>query len=161
MLSQTTPKTIIDIGAYYNPIHIFMNHTNYCPETVIVVEPILDALSVMVPCSGTSNKWTHYIFLPVTFKYYMQVKAKLPMPETIVCIGCDSHYGPNRKMLETAFDRPYKLYIEYPSEYIHNGPFRKMMGNGPGENLDFIEKFQVKTNETVYTKRVMKVIGYK
>lgn len=91
----------------------------------------------------------------------MDIKTQLPMPETVVCIGCDSHYGPNRKMLETAFDRPYTLFLEYPSEYIHNGPFKKMNGDGPGEELLFIRKFQPKTNETIYTKRVMKVIDYK
>lgn len=160
MLSDFSVRRVIDIGAYYNPIHLFMNSSKSCPETVIIVEPILDALSVMVPCAAAPGS-THFVFLPITFKHYMTVKSKLPMPETIVCIGCDSHYGPNRKMLETAFDRPYKLYLEYPSEYVHNGPFRKMMGNGPGERLDYVEKFQVNTNETIYTKRVMKVIEYK
>ena len=83
------------------------------------------------------------------------------MPDTIVCIGCDSHYGPNRNMLETTFTRPYSLYIEYPSEYIHNAAFRKMNGEGKGEVMTYIHKFQPKTNETIYTKRVMKVIEYK
>jgi hypothetical protein len=36
-----------------------------------------------------------------------------------------------------------------------------MVGDGPGEEMTFIHKFQPKTNETQYTKRVMKVIEYK
>ena len=73
----------------------------------------------------------------------------------------NSHYGPSRKMLETAFSRPYTLYLEYPSDYVHNAPFKKMLGDGNGEKLIFAKKLQPKTNETQYTKRVMKVIEYK
>ena len=168
MLSQKPVRTLIDIGAYYNPIHLFMA-PNSCPSTVIVIEPILDPLSISVPCSGASSsegKATYVHILPITFKFYMGVMDMLeqqavPKPETVVCIGCDSHYGPNRHMLETAFPRPYALYIEYPSEYIHNTPFKKMNGQGMGEEMVYINKFQPKTNETQYTKRVMKVIEYK
>lgn len=162
MLSSRPITHLIDIGAYYNPIHLFLS-ADVCPATVVVVEPILDALSVNVPCSGEGNKGrsTHVMFLPITFKYYIEIRSSLPMPETIVCIGCDSHYGPSRKMLETTFTRPYALFIEYPSEYVHNKPFRMMNGDGPGEEMTFIDKFQPRTNETQYTKRVMKVIQYK
>lgn len=159
LLSTKPIHNLMDIGAYYNPINLFLA-PDVCPDHMIVIEPILDALSVMLPCQG-SSKSTHVIFLPITFKYYMEIKDNLPMPETIVCIGCDSHYGPSRKMLETAFTRPYSLYIEYPSEYIHNRPFKSMNGEGPGEEMTFMDKFQPKTNETQYTKRVMKVIEYK
>lgn len=163
-----TVRNVIDIGAYYNPIHLFMS-PEVCPESVIVIEPILDPLSVVVPCpttatttttSANKNKETHIMFLPITFKYYMTISAELPTPETVVCIGCDSHYGPTRKMLETAFPRPFTLYLEYPSEYVHNAPFKKMNGEDKGEELTFIRKFQPKTNETQYTKRVMKIIEY-
>ena len=119
----------------------------------------VDALSVSVPCSDPTRR-THVMFLPITFKYYMSISNTLPMPESVVCIGCDSHYGPNRKMLETAFVRPYTLYLEYPSEYVHNTPFKKMNGEAAGEEMTFIRKFQPKTNETQYTKRVMKIIQY-
>eukprot|EP01038_Epipyxis_sp_PR26KG_P009269 gene9269-12486_t len=159
MLSTQPITTLIDIGAYYNPIFLFLAN-NICPKNIIVIEPILDPLSVHIPCStittSNENTFTHIMFLPVTFKYYMDIRSKLPMPETVVCIGCDSHYGPSRKMLETSFERPYSLYIEYPSEYIHNVPFKKMLGDGKGEELALIKKFQPKTNETIYTKRVMK-----
>ena len=162
LLSSKTITNLIDIGAYYNPIHLFLQKES-CLTTVIVIEPILDPLSVSVPCSGVRNadKSTHIMFLPITFKYYVDIKNLLPSPETVVCIGCDSHYGPTRKLLETSFKRPYTLYIEYPSEYIHNGPFKKMLGEGEKEEMVFIKKFQPKTNETQYTKRVMKVIEYK
>ena len=169
---MSTPSTshplrnIMDIGAYYNPINLFLS-PSVCPESVIIVEPILDPLSVIVPCAQPTDataaggaKETHIMFLPITFRYYMTISNILPKPETVVCIGCDSHYGPNRKMLETAFERPYTLYIEYPSEYVHNTPFKKMNGDGKGEELTFIRKFQPRTNETQYTKRVMKIIEY-
>jgi hypothetical protein len=161
MISERKVKNIIDIGAYYNPINLFLSSTS-CPESIIIIEPILDALSAMVPCSGeNSERSTHIIVLPITFKNYITIKQKLPPPETVVCIGCDSHYGPNRKMLETSFLRPFSLFLEYPSEYLPNGPFKKMMGTTDDrEKMTFIHKFQVSTNETIYTKRVMKVIEY-
>jgi len=155
----TVLRNVMDVGAYYNPINLFLS-PEVCPESVTVVEPILDALSVSVPCASDSAKRTHVMFLPITFKYYMSISGALPMPEAVVCIGCDSHYGPNRKMLETAFERPYTLYLEYPSEYVHNTPFKKMNGEQPGEEMTFVRKFQPKTNETQYTKRVMKIIQY-
>lgn len=90
---------IIDIGAYYNPVHLFFR-PGYCPTSVIVVEPILDALSVLVPCeAGGINPTgkTHFLFLPVTMKFYVQIKDSLPArPDTVVCIGCDGHYGPSK-----------------------------------------------------------------
>lgn len=151
----------MDIGAYYNPINLFFDN-GHCPTSVVVIEPILDALSVMIPCINIEKKTVlvHVIFVPITFKHYMTINNQLPKPDSIVCIGCDSHYGPNRAMLETAFVRPYTLFIEYPSEYVHNKPFKHMMGTGTGEKLLFLNKFQPKTNATIYTKRVMKVIDY-
>lgn len=151
---------MIDIGAYYNPIHLFVP-SSQCMSTVIIVEPILDPVSAMVPCASNPSQYTHYLVLPITFKHYITIKDTIPMPETVVCIGCDSHYGPNRRMLETTFPRPYGLYIEYPSEYIHNAPFRRMNGEGAGETMVFKEQYRANTTETIYTKRVMKVIHYK
>ena len=173
MLSERNAKNILDVGAYYNPINLFLSST-HCPASIVVIEPILDAVSAMVPCvAGGVNRRTtpesltipttgstHVIVLPITFKYYITVKHLLPKPESVVCIGCDSHYGPNRQLLETSFERPYTLFLEYPSEYVHNAPFKKMMGTGSGESMLFLKKFQPKTNETQYTKRVMKVIDY-
>lgn len=153
---------LMDIGAYYNPINLFLS-SELCPKTVIVIEPILDALSVMIPCTHPTPaaSATHVLFLPITFKHYANhIKSLIPIPETIVCIGCDSHYGPNRKLLENSFPRPYTLYLEYPSEYIHNQAYKRMNGKGPGENLFYSQKLQMQTNETIYTKRMMKVIQY-
>jgi hypothetical protein len=173
MLSERNAKNILDVGAYYNPINLFLSST-HCPTSIVVIEPILDAVSAMVPCvAGAGNRrttpeslsvptagHTHVIVLPITFKYYLTAKHLLTKPESVVCIGCDSHYGPNRQLLETSFERPYTLFLEYPSEYVHNAPFKKMMGTGSGESMLFLKKFQPKTNETQYTKRVMKVIDY-
>ena len=124
----------MDIGAYYNPINLFFKD-NFCPSSVVVVEPILDALSAIVPCQN--GKSTHYLFLPITFKYYLRIKDMVPQSDSVVCIGCDSHYGPNRKLLETSFLRPYKLFLEYPSEYVHNTAFKKMLGTGTSHFVDF------------------------
>eukprot|EP01039_Chlorochromonas_danica_P010239 gene10239-11333_t len=169
--SQQQITHLVDIGAYYNPIHLFLG-PGVCPQTIVVIEPILDALSVEVPCSpqqgggggsgGSGNEGgkVHIMFLPITFKSYIAIKDTLPRFDTVVCIGCDSHYGPSRHMLETTFSRPYTLYLEYPHDYIHNMPYRKMLGKGPGERLIYNNRFQVVTNETMYTKRVMKVIDY-
>ena len=128
-------QNILDIGAYYNPINLFFRE-DFCPLSVVVVEPILNALSAVVPCHN--GKSTHYLFLPITFKYYLRIKHKVPLSDSIVCIGCDSHYGPNRKLLETSFPRPYNLFLEYPSEYVHNAAFKKMLGNGTVSLLIFV-----------------------
>ena len=125
-------QNILDIGAYYNPINLFLNELA-CPASFIVVEPILNALSVIVPCKGSGQ--THFIFLPITFKYYLKIKSQLPVSDSIVCIGCDSHYGPNRYLLETSFNKPYKLFLEYPADYVHNAAFKKMNGQGKLWNL--------------------------
>lgn len=152
-------RTVMDIGAYYNPINLFFSH-DACHENVIIIEPILDALSVSVPCHNDANRRTHFMFLPITFKHYMTISATLPMPDSVVCVGCDSHFGANRTMLETAFERPYTLYLEYPPDYVTDAPFLTMNGSGPGQELTYLRKFESKTNETEYTKRCMKVIHY-
>ena len=168
VLTKSEAANIVDIGAYYNPIHLFLDSqsqgvdTKYCPNSAISIEPILDALSVMVPC-GNSGRSTHVIFMPVTFKYYMKKiinQIDLPRPDSVVCIGCDSHYGPNRNMLENTFSRPFDLLLEYPSEYVHNGPMRKMLGAGQGESMLFHRTLVPNTNDTQYTKRSMKIIRY-
>lgn len=155
---EAASHTVIDIGAYYNPINLFMTH-GACFENIIIIEPVLDALSVFVPCLSDPAKRTHIMFLPVTFAHYMKVSSTLPAPDTVVCVGCDSHYGPNRHMLETAFKRPYVLYFEFATEYRANAPYLSM-GSGPGEKITFEHNFQVVTNETEFTKRSMKVINY-
>jgi hypothetical protein len=43
-------RHIMDVGAYYNPINLFLA-PHVCPASVVVVEPILDALSAMLPCT--------------------------------------------------------------------------------------------------------------
>jgi hypothetical protein len=171
MLDDNKAKNVVDIGAYYNPINVFMQtitsmeSTSHCVESVVIVEPILDALSVMLPCKakGFEDKFTHIIFLPVTFRHYAKEivrRMPTPAPDSIVCIGCDGHYGPSRRMLEETFPRPFTIYLEYPTEYYHNPPFNKMMGKGAKEEMIYHKLFQPHTNETTFTKRAMKVIQY-
>jgi hypothetical protein len=167
ILSKNRAQNIVDIGAYYNPIHLFLDSqsnstSGYCPKSVLIIEPILDALSVMIPCKNGDSS-SHIIVLPITFRHYMKQvinRVSLPKPDSVVCIGCDSHYGPNRHMLETTFARPFDLFLEYPPEYIHNGPMNKMLGNGPGEKLLFHRVFYPHTNDTEYRKRSLKIIHY-
>ena len=174
VLTKSKSSNIVDIGSYYNPIHLFLDsqsqsvanknsNSDYCPNSVLIIEPILDALSVQIPC-GSSNKMTHIIFLPITFRHYMKHIIKtyidLPKPDSIVCIGCDSHYGPNRHMLENTFTRPYDLLLEYPSKYVHNGPMRKMLGDGPGETMLFHRTLEPHTNDTTFINRTFKIIRY-
>lgn len=104
ILSKSRAQNVVDIGAYYNPIHLFLDSqsqgsttSDYCPESVLIIEPILDALSVMIPCGeGKGAGSTHVMFMPITFRQYMKQvinKTRLPRPDSVVCIGCDSHYG--------------------------------------------------------------------
>lgn len=101
MLSSKPLKHIIDIGAYYNPIHLFLS-IHSCPITIIIIEPILNPLSILIPCHEDARKnnnvtiynpkfETHIMFLPITFKHYLTIKTVIPDPETIVCIGCDRY----------------------------------------------------------------------
>jgi len=152
-------KTVVDIGAYYNPIHLFLSR-DVCVENVIIVEPILDALSAYVPCASDHSRKTHVLFLPVTFAHYMKIAASLPRPDSVVCVGCDAHYGPSRSMLETAFQRPYTLYLEFPPAYGTDAAFLSMNGTGPGEELTYLHTIHVATNETKFTTRLMKAIRY-
>jgi hypothetical protein len=164
MLVHNKAKNIVDIGAYYTPIYLWLpkDNSNYCPTSVVIVEPILDALSAMIPCANNPGSYTHLIILPVTFKYYTEIKKDLPTdaPDSIICIGCDSHFGPTRRLLETVYTRPYTLYIEYPPDYFRNAPFKKMVGQGNGEKMIYMKDFTATTNETEYTRRSMKVIVY-
>lgn len=93
---------------------------------MIIAAPILDAISIMVPCIDVHvDTKTHVLFLPI-----MTISKSLPVTETVVCIGCDSHYGPNRKM----FHRPYLLFIEYPSENLYNAHLKRWWGRAGRRN---------------------------
>lgn len=152
--------TIMDIGAYYNPIHLFMPHLlEICPANILIVEPILDPLSAKIPCKDPS-KSIHIVVLPITFRYYISIRHLLPMPDSVVCIGCDSHYGPNRKMLETTFNRPYTLFLEFPATYKPDLPFHRLGSNSEQEKLIFENTFDFNSKETQFTKRMMKVIVF-
>ena len=91
-------RNVLDVGAYYNPINLFFG-ASHCPASVVVIEPILDALSAIVPCPGSppstrrttpdtappdATHATHFIVLPITFKFYVGVKHLLPKPERCV-----------------------------------------------------------------------------
>lgn len=163
LIEQKKPKHILDIGSYYNPIHLFIG--SHCPESVVIFEPLLDALSIHIPCSNTiantsDNQFTHVAILPMVFHNYNKTKNHFPSPDAIVCIGCDAHYGPNRNMLETSFKRPYTLYLEYPHDYFLDEAFHSMPGKNEGAQLLLDELHEVDSNMTDYYRRHMKVIQY-
>ena len=158
LLSLSNATNILDIGSYYNPINLFFKN-NYCPKSVVIVEPILDPISIYIPCKRGS--FTHLLISPFPFVYYPRVKKYFPSFDAVVCIGCDSVFGPNRNMLETSFTRPYVLYLEYPKDYIHDAPFNSMLGQNKGEKMLFQHTYIVNTTQTEYKVRVMKIIEYK
>ena len=152
-------RHVMDIGAYYNPINLFLS-PDVCPESVTIIEPILDALSAYVPCASDHSKHTHFMILPVTAHYVGLFAASFPKPDTIVCIGCDANYGPSRKLLETTFPKPFTLYLEYALDYKPNKVFEAINGEEKGETVLYKHSFQPNTSETTYTKRMMKVIRF-
>lgn len=152
-------RHVMDIGAYYNPINLFLS-PDVCPESVTIIEPILDALSAYVPCASDHSKHTHFMILPVTFHSFVLSAASFPKPDALVCIGCDAHYGTSRKLLETTFAKPFTLYLEYPLNYKPDEVFEDMNGLEKGERLLYKLLIQPNTTATTYTKRMMKVIHY-
>ena len=150
--SKDKVRHLLDIGSYYNPIHLFMNH---CPETVTIVEPILDPLSVRLPCpaghTGARVQLVH--FLPIAFKDFATDAAKIqetiiPSPDGVVCIGCDFHYGPSQQDMKCSFKRPYRVYLEYPASYLkHLTPWPFVMTKSPGVKLLVEKERVVVTNE--------------
>ena len=75
-LAERKAKNIVDVGAYYNPINFFLP-SSHCPDSVVVIEPILQAVSANIPCQSDTNKKIHVVFLPITFKMYIKVKKDL------------------------------------------------------------------------------------
>lgn len=133
-LGRDEVKHVVDIGAYVNPIHLFLGQ--HCPETVVVIEPILEPLSVFVPCINSAepslNASTHVLHLPLTFKRYLRVRHLVGVnPDAVVCIGCDGHHGPTKRDLLESWPRPYTLYLEFTDGHRPNKPFLSI-GKSPG-----------------------------
>lgn len=159
MIGEAAPTDILDIGAYFNPISMFFDMPTACPASMVVVEPILNALSAYVPCTpGNRYSHTHLMILPITFKQYIQLEIR--HPTAVVCIGCDSIYGPNRRMLVHSFPRPFTLYLEFAAGYHHNRPFLSMYGDGPGEAMVYKDELHTSNKHTNFTERAMRVIKY-
>jgi len=156
----------MDIGAYYNPIHLFTR--THCPETVTIIEPILEPLSVSLPCApGTTNNGninTTYHILPIPFRRYANNKnvyqRQIPSPDTIVCIGCDHHYGPSRRDIVESFARPFRLYVEFPASYPGT-PFNKLCQTTPSTTLLYSKDHVLETTDTTFKKRSMRIVEFK
>lgn len=112
-LDSIEPKRILDIGAYTNPIHSFMEH---CPESVFMMEPCGELAhdgempwsSKEVSCGG---RVTVQNVLPKSIKSFLY-ETHMQQFDVIVCIGCDKTYGPNWQEL-MSMPRPFHLVLEF------------------------------------------------
>ena len=120
-LDMVKPDRILDIGAYTNPIHSFMDH---CPAASFVLEPCGELahdgdtpyLSKETHCQNPKNlKITHTIqnVLPKSVKTFIKDSQHF---DAIVCIGCDPVYGPTWTELMAA-PRPFHLVLEATAGY--------------------------------------------
>lgn len=109
---------ILDIGAYTNPIHTFMTT---CPDTVFVLEPCgelshngsLPYSSKEISCS-TNNHSKRVIrnVLPKSIKSFIKEQNMKQHFDAIVCIGCDTTYGPTWDEI-MVLPRPFRLILEF------------------------------------------------
>ena len=158
-LERDRPRHVVDVGAYFNPIHLFLRE--HCPSSVVVIEPILEPLSALVPCGrgGATNGSTHVLHLPLTFKRYLLIRHSLPSdPDAVVCIGCDSHHGPSKLELLRSWSRPYTLYLEFSSDHPPNRPFHAV-GGSPGATvlLDSTRRYNDSGAHSLRTMRFIRL----
>ena len=129
------PVSILDIGAYSNPISNFLQH---CPRDVTVVEPCGELtvtstsaynaskqplrvnpwLSVAMPCPTDSGKKFVLTVSPATAAGFFASKT-VHYYDAVVCLGCDAlvERGVKRSMLLDDLRRPVDIFLEYPFSY--------------------------------------------
>ena len=123
-LDMVKPDRILDIGAYTNPIHSFMDH---CPATSFVLEPCGELahngdtphLSKETHCQNPNNlKITRTIqnVMPKSVKTFIKELKHIQHFEAIVCIGCDPVFGPAWTEL-MVLPRPFHLVLESTADY--------------------------------------------
>jgi len=106
LLAKQQPRRILDIGPYFNPISSFINSSVFCPDEVVLVEPLLRPGYSRLPCG------TKVTTAPATIRSFLEHSLAHTHYDAVICMGCDADFGPSAEMLET-FSRPYTLYLEY------------------------------------------------
>ena len=76
MKSQRRPN-IVDIGAYYYPIHLFWRK-EFCPENVVVVEPILKVFYPSIYPSIYLSIY-HSIYLSLYLSTYLSIHLSITL----------------------------------------------------------------------------------
>lgn len=114
-------QSILDIGAYTNPIHSFMSS---CPNEIFIVEPCGELVDVAGqeglayfsgPIACGSQSTTVHV-MPTTIAEFYQSPEMMNPFDAVVCIGCDPAYGPTWNML-ASLQRPFRLLLEYSLTY--------------------------------------------
>jgi hypothetical protein len=160
-LANQESDFILEIGGNFQWIGRFIH--GYCPKTIVMIDPVVNAESYMAPCG---KSMVHIVTIPVTAIEFVEKNlAAQIVPNghfnAVICIGCDSHWGiPTQKIL--SFPRPFTLLIEIASEY---GPSVTQYGGidkevGASKTLDIkmdILQYQssIRTN---FTKRWFRII---
>jgi hypothetical protein len=126
LLDDLAPKRVLDIGPNTNPIWSFMTH---CPESVFMIEPCGEMIShdrnapyvsKEVPCgasasSGTRSSIEHV--MPTSIKTFIH-DCHFQQFDVVVCIGCDTNYGPTWKEL-MLMPRPFHIAPEFSTTAFH------------------------------------------
>jgi hypothetical protein len=125
-LTEIGAQSILDIGAYYNDMRQFLRH---CPRHLTIVEPILDDEAYTSTCLQRN---TSVAVVTQTFQEFLaETWRSWPVKfDTVVCIGCDSRFGPTAKELNTVSSR--FIVVEYAEG---DGPSRKQYSRMKGNVL--------------------------
>jgi len=129
------PASILDLGAYSNPISNFLQH---CPREVTIVEPcgelavnaaqpssslassgVVDPwLSAARPCRAESGRQYVLTVSPATATSFFNLRT-VHQYAAVVCLGCDAllQRGVRRSMLLEQLRRPVDIFLEYPLAY--------------------------------------------
>jgi len=136
-MRSLAPASILDLGAYSNPISNYLLH---CPSEVVVVDPCgelvvtaatgqtdavdVDAwLSAVRPCRVANNRSFVLTVSPATALGFFKTRV-MHRYDAVVCLGCDAliSKGVRQAMLLGQLERPFDLFLEFPRAYT---PSRK------------------------------------
>ena len=136
-LDMVKADRILDIGAYTNPIHSFMDH---CPAASVVLEPCGELahdgdtpyLSKETSCQNPKSlKFTRTIqnVMPKSVKSFVKELQHIQHFDAIVCIGCDPVFGPTWTEL-MLMPRPFHLVLEATADYAEDFPVIEIKKSG-------------------------------
>eukprot|EP00808_Paulinella_micropora_P021981 g28944.t1 len=117
-LAHQQPKALLEFGGHFQHIGKFLH--GWCPQIVVMVDPVLSTASYLAPC-GTSH--VHMVIVAMTTNEFLlsplyQTLSARQAFAAVICIGCDgaSRYQMSQEQL-LSLPRPYRLYLEYPVDY--------------------------------------------